>query len=119
MLARSKINVLGAATISCLLAGVAAAQSVVVANAPGSAPACHSKDDLLELVSAINARNGRLIMQLTKANRCWGVWDGSSGEIVDLDQDAGLAQVSFTHLERLPEGRRETLWLDRSVLETR
>ncbi|MEO1951771.1 hypothetical protein [Thioclava sp.] len=95
---------------------MASAEEVITRGAPDSAPACPAKADALLLSRAIQTKDFAVIKDLASNKGCWGVWDGSTGKVLDLDEGAGLALVEFDHLARLPAGRTATLWLAAKVL---
>lgn len=106
-----------AAAIVCMaLAAPAKADEVVSRGAPRSAPACHDKADLLALVVAISRHDAAAVKNLTSNARCWGVWDGSIGNVIEHDERSGLSLVTFSTLAKLPAGRRETLWIETRYL---
>lgn len=109
-------SIILAAALNCSSSLTASAQPVTVVNSPGSAPACHQRSDLLALTTAITARDFKSIRELTVNLRCWGVWDGSRGELIATDETSGIGLVSFEYLERLPEGRHEMLWVNLGAL---
>lgn len=102
----------------CLCSPVLAEQ-VSVSGATGSAPACQEKEDVASLSKSIATNDYATTLELTSNVRCWGIWDGSYGELLEVDDESGMARVSFDHLERLPEGRRGIYWLSRSFLSPR
>jgi hypothetical protein len=104
------------ALVISLFASAASAQQVIVSGAPRSAPACIEKVDVVALSEAIAAKEHQKVLDLTSGGRCWGIWDGSEGAVVETDTALGLAQVSFSKMARLPEGRVGTYWLSTSVL---
>jgi hypothetical protein len=97
----------------------AVAGEVVSMGAPRSAPACHAKADLLSLIAAISAKDGPTILELTAGKRCWGVWDGSIGHLIEQDERSALSLVAFSNLAKLPAGRTETLWIETTYLSAR
>jgi hypothetical protein len=106
-------------SVLCLLSQSVLAQEVISQGAPDAAPACPEKDDAAALAVAIEAKDYQTIRHLSSERGCWGVWDGSIGEIIETDSELNLARVAFSSLARLPDGTSKTLWLSLDVLTQR